>query len=303
MNWGNHYDMDSHFEPQHCKKTSALIEFDPNCNSGNTDPNRVEEEAMHHKCPGLFDHSLCMDNFPPKTPPPNTKGKCLIYDFGIREQPEFGVTLADYFGCEVHAFDPSPVSTKWAEDNLKEGKHKGYHFHPYGAGGSDGTTTLYEYDWGQVSILNFPRHTDLYKCLKDKECGLVAPDHTSFQLPVRTLPSIMKEFGHTHIDVLKLDVEGSEYIFLEQMLDHYGCPPIDQITLEWHHFTFDQRYGAGSSPSINAISTVLRSCGFKQFFHYTAGGWPSSEYKYVFMGMMDVRYNIVSFINTNKKKL
>ena len=29
-------------------------------------------------------------------------------------------------------------------------------------------------------------------------------------LQVKTLPTIMKELGHDHIDVLKLDVEGSE---------------------------------------------------------------------------------------------
>ena len=149
----------------------------------------------------------------------------------------------------------------------------------------------------QVSILNFARHVDTIKCLKAKQCGHVTPDMKSFQLPVRTLPSIMKELGHTHIDILKLDVEGSEYTFLEQLLDTMGCPPVNQLTMEWHHFTFDARYGAGSSPSINAISTVLRSCGFKQFFHYTPGGWPTSVYEYHFNGNgPDMRYNIVSFI-------
>ena len=290
MNWGNHYDMDSHNEPGACKKSSNLIEFDPRCKGD-------DDNARHHSCPGLFDHSICLDNFPPAKAPPNTKGgKCLIYDFGIREQPEFGVTMANHFGCEVHAFDPSPVSTEFAKKSLADGTVKNYHFHPYGAGGRDGNVELFEYDWGQVSILNFARHVDLKKCLDTKDCGHVNPPHKPFSLPVKTLPTIMKELGHTHIDVIKLDVEGSEYVFLEQMLDTYGCPPCDQLTLEWHHFTFDQRYGSGSSPSINAISTVLRSCGFKQFFHYTAGGWPSAEYQYTFMGMHNVRYNSVSFI-------
>ena len=34
--------------------------------------------------------------------------------------------------------------------------------------------------------------------------------------------------GHSHIDILKIDVEGSEYVLLEQLFDTYGCPPIDQ---------------------------------------------------------------------------
>jgi hypothetical protein len=59
------------------------------------------------------------------------------------------------------------------------------------------------------------------------------PDHRTTappQLPVRTLSTLMKSLGHTHLSVLKLDVEGSEYAFLNEALD-YGCPPVDQITL------------------------------------------------------------------------
>jgi hypothetical protein len=33
--------------------------------------------------------------------PTYTKAKCLVYDFGIREQPEFGVTLHDAFGWQL----------------------------------------------------------------------------------------------------------------------------------------------------------------------------------------------------------
>ena len=64
-----------------------------------------------------------------------------------------------------------------------------------------------------------------------------------FSLPVKTIPTIMKELGHTHVDIMKIDVEGSEYALLEHMFDTFGCPPTDQITLEWHHFDFDSRYG------------------------------------------------------------
>ena len=77
----------------------------------------------------------------------------------------------------------------------------------------------------------------------------------------------MKELGHEGrtIDVLKVDVEGSEYAFLENLLDSSnGCPAfISQITLEWHHFSWDMRYGEGSNPSMNAISTLLHTCGLK----------------------------------------
>ena len=197
-----------------------------------------------------------------------------MYDFGIRDMPTFGATLAKTFGCEVHAFDPSPVSIEWWDgpkaNELRELPN--YHFHPYGAGGIDGDLELKEYDWGQVSIIRYPSFTvdcEGYDPLlkgQGKGCKLLATGtQKSFKLPVKTLPTIIKELGHEGrtIDILKVDVEGSEFSFLENLLDSTGgCPEfVEQLAIEWHHMPWDPRYGEGSSPSINAIATLLHTCG------------------------------------------
>ena len=88
---------------------------------------------------------------------------------------------------------------------------------------------------------------------------------------------------------------------LEQLFDAHGCPPVDQLTLEWHHFNFDPRYGAGSSPHINALVTMLRRCGFRQLTHHIPGGWPTDDPVFMKHGLDDVRYNIASFMRGNKK--
>lgn len=41
-------------------------------------------------------------------------------------------------------------------------------------------------------------------------CKVEWEAHGTVRLPVRTLGSVMKELGHTRIDVLKIDIEGSE---------------------------------------------------------------------------------------------
>ena len=41
------------------------------------------------KCPGLYDHWICLEPQASIVP-----GDCLVYDFGIRQQPEFGKTMA-----------------------------------------------------------------------------------------------------------------------------------------------------------------------------------------------------------------
>ncbi len=43
-----------------------------------------------------------------------------------------------------------------------------------------------------------------------RACVFLLRARGRFHLPVRTLRSLMKELGHDHLDVLKLDVEGSE---------------------------------------------------------------------------------------------
>lgn len=297
MNWGNYYDMEAQSDPSICSNASSLIEFNPDCGA--------PEDSMHQrtqKCPGLYDHNICLDNFPPKRSNRPAGERCIVYDFGIRQQPEFGVSMADHFGCEVHAFDPSPISTAFAKKHLTS--RPNYHFHPYGAGGRDGSTKLFKYNWGQVSTIRFPMYTDKWKCLNPdiKQCSAVNPgeDLEEFSLQVKTLPTIMKELGHTYLDMLKIDVEGSEYVLLEQMFDVFGCPPVNQITLEWHHFWFDPRYGAGSSPSNNAIVTMLHRCGFRQFSHHLIGGWPTDDHMFQKLNMDNVRYNIVSFMKVNK---
>ena len=88
---------------------------------------------------------------------------------------------------------------------------------------------------------------------------------------VKTLPTIMKELGHKRVHVLKIDVEGSEWLFLEDMFDRMGCPPVDQITVEFHHFDFDSRYGM--IPQVMAVTNLLRACGWKTFerLHHWSG--------------------------------
>ena len=117
----------------------------------------------------------------------------------------------------------------------------------------------------------------------------------SFKLPVKTLKTIMRELGHDHIDVLKLDVEGSEFLFLEEALDTYSLGGVDQLSLEWHHYDDDSRYGSGSSPSINALSTLLGAEGLDvMWVHDTSGGWPSDVYGFAKLDISPF-YNLATF--------
>mmetsp|Transcript_1018 Transcript_1018/g.1200 ORF Transcript_1018/g.1200 Transcript_1018/m.1200 type:complete len:441 (+) Transcript_1018:60-1382(+) len=315
LNWGvknPFFGLEVAPDARPCRQQSNLEEF--GCTNGWDWLEPYDAKNHPRWCAGLFDHTICLDDLPPplkklsggtyRYADPKKRQKCLVYDFGIREQPQFGVVMAKTFGCEVHAFDPSPISLSWwnSNDTLVQSLRAmgNYHFHPYGAGGIDGNIQLLEYNWKQVSVLRLPRNVVNSSDCDESTCRIVNHDiQQRFELPVKTLPTIMQELNHTsrEITILKLDVEGSEYAFLEQVLDSSGgCPQfIRQMTLEWHHYSFDWRYGEGSSAGINVIATLLHTCGLKNFWTYDEAGQPNNEKIYTELGMKDVRYNLASF--------
>ena len=60
----------------------------------------------------------------------------------------------------------------------------------------------------------------------------IAPtDDLAAKPPHRSLRSIMRELGHTHIDILKADIEGSEFAVFA---DPHALPSVGQLLIEVH---------------------------------------------------------------------
>jgi hypothetical protein len=68
--------------------------------------------AICKKKVAVAEHYICADDLPPPE-------ECVVYDMGIRTNPDFGERMARDYGCEVHAFDPSPVATDNSEQMMK----------------------------------------------------------------------------------------------------------------------------------------------------------------------------------------
>lgn len=279
----------------------------------------TKKEQMTPNGCALDNQSVCLDNFPAAPPSLLSGGStssdssgradCIVYDFGIRESPEYGLAfLKEPFGCEVVGFDPSPISVKWWENKKTEiqaqaQQHRGsYQFQPVGASGTDGTLTLREYDWDQVSILELPqRVVNPADCNSSGGCKYhFHKKQAQHEIPVVTLATAMERLGHAdkRITLLKLDVEGSEYMFLERMIDDLSCRQVDQLTLEWHHYDYDTRYGVTSNPQLNVMVALLKDrCGLEQYWAHESTGWPSNQKLYADMGMT-LYYTLSSFMRT-----
>ncbi|KAF2827532.1 hypothetical protein CC86DRAFT_321696 [Ophiobolus disseminans] len=91
--------------------------------------------------------------------------------------------------------------------------------------------------WGK-QIPSSERHRTFFK-----KVGLGKEDLHSASPPFYTLPSLMKENGHMYIDILKIDIEGSEYDALDTFMDAFdgiqsasgnSVLPIGQVMIELH---------------------------------------------------------------------
>ncbi|KAG7085881.1 hypothetical protein E1B28_003415 [Marasmius oreades] len=127
------------------------------------------------------------------------KQDCVVYSFGINHESSFEAEiLANTNHCEIWGYDFTVHS--FGPQITKSQEHR-THFYPYKLGGS-----------------NKPA---------------VGDEPAMF-----TLSSLMKTNGHSHIDILKVDIESWEFETLTTLIKSYtsaGLPlPFGQLQLEIH---------------------------------------------------------------------
>jgi FkbM family methyltransferase len=163
----------------------------------------------------------------------------IVYSFGVGEDISFDEQLIAAFGCTVYGFDPTPKSIKFIEE---KGPIKNYTFLPFGIADVDGVKRFF--------LPENPAYvsgTFLEKKTEDD-----AGDN-SLVVPVKKFSTIVKALGHNKIDVLKLDIEGSEYSILDDIFD--SKVQIGQILIEFHH----RFQGVGIDMTHAAISKINKN--------------------------------------------
>jgi FkbM family methyltransferase len=147
----------------------------------------------------------------------------VIYSFGTGRDISFDTGCIRKHGASVFAFDPTPGSIDWISRQKLPGS---FHFHPYGISAL-GT--------GQAEFF-LPANPRAISgsLVKHKEVDATR----SVKVMMKTFNDIIRELGHSHIDVLKMDIEGAEYEVIDTIL---ASPvTIDQILVEFHDRDFEQ---------------------------------------------------------------
>jgi len=142
----------------------------------------------------------------------------IVYSFGLGEDTSWDEAILDRGGT-VYGFDPTPKSIKYISHRRELWTRKGK-FHHFAVGLSTRK--------GKVEFtkpLN-PEHVSMRQGTH-KNMG------DTIVVKVDSLKNLLQQNEHTHIDILKIDVETSEYAILEDLIQARYFP-FSQLLVEFH---------------------------------------------------------------------
>ncbi len=172
--------------------------------------------------------------------PKNIHSESIIYSFGIGEDISFDLDIISKYGCKVFAFDPTPKSISWLK---KQHLPNNFQYFDYGLSAQNGFVELFP--------PKNPNHISH---------SIVRKDHANSPIivKVKNLTTIMKELGHNKIDILKMDIEGSEYEIIDDIIENNF--DIKQILIEFHH-----RFSSISAQKTRDAIQKLNKANYKIF--------------------------------------
>ena len=165
----------------------------------------------------------------------------VVYSFGIGKDISFDTELIELHSCTVHGFDPTPRSIDWIENQEVPEE---FIFHSYGIDIVNGEKTFFLPD-NEIHISGSVHPTNQ---LKDK----------GIKVQMKSLETICNTLRHSRIDVLKMDVEGSEYDIIPYLLNMKT--PIKQLLIEFHHRFFEDGFLKNKK-----TLEILKNNGYKIF--------------------------------------
>lgn len=139
----------------------------------------------------------------------------VVLSFGLGEDISFDLGVIEKFNCKVIGFDPTPKSVEWLS---KQSLPENFQFVNVGLAGETGTIEF-----------NAPENPDFASYSATHESN----SEKKVVLPVKDLESLVDELKLDRIDVLKMDIEGSENEVIDRMVNSTVRP--SQILVEFHH--------------------------------------------------------------------
>jgi FkbM family methyltransferase len=163
----------------------------------------------------------------------------VVVDVGLGEDASFSESIIEKYGCVVNGFDPTPRAIRYIK-NLRNDRLKLFEV---GIGSSAG-----------------PTHFLLPKNASYVSGSVTPEEHLSqecIEVELVTIGQIFTMLGCGRIDVLKLDVEGTEYEVIDSQEFAQYASRIGQLCVEFHH-----RWRARGNGSTERAVRTLNGLGF-----------------------------------------
>ena len=164
-----------------------------------------------------------------------------VVSVGVGEDASFDLGLIEKYNCMIYAYDPTPKSIAWVQENIQTDR---FRFEPLALSGADGFIKLF-----------LPKNASHVSASVGSNNKHVAGDY--FEAESVCLSTLMQRLGVEFVDVLKMDIEGAEYSVLDEALESGALRKVRQLLVEFYHFFS----GYGAKDTHNIVDK-LRESGF-----------------------------------------
>ena len=153
----------------------------------------------------------------------------IIYSGGVGEDISFDIKMQSIYKCNsILLIDPTQRAKKHYEECKKYFDDKTYKFtgniqNDYYKEIQNETPDFNKISYSDIGLWNKKDTLKFYKQTNENYVSQSLVDNmfgTKYDIVnVDSIKNLMEQNNHTHIDLLKLDIEGAENIVLKQMLD------------------------------------------------------------------------------------
>lgn len=180
----------------------------------------------------------------------------VVYGVGCGEDISWDMGMVDKYGAKVYLFDPTPKSLRYVRPIQARYGDEKMVLTEEGMSNAEGSLTF-----------TLPKEKS-FVSMRQVEDGIMNTGGGEITVRVNTLKNWMNKFDHDYLDVLKIDIEGSEYDVLEQLIEEKWFP-FTQLLVEFHQrFLFDKSRHTKVLHELKSNGIILFKVVHNQEFHF-----------------------------------